>query len=138
MSLSGIIAPEPLAPPPADRKTGSHANFGAPADLGNSQSIATTLDPASLEHLRAFPRELARKESRDQWDALLTTVIVLGFFIIVLEVYRLAAFDPVLAAAETHQWMKFITGPSILWAIMGTILLGFRTIFWFRYRPFPA
>lgn len=118
--------------------TGSHSKFGASADLGNSQFIAAALDPASLEHLRAFPRDLAREESRDRWDGLLSTVIVLGFFVVVFEVYRLAAFDPVVAAAEQHQWMKFITRPSILWTVMGTILLGFRTIFWFRYRPFPS
>ncbi|HEV2489723.1 MAG TPA: glycosyltransferase [Candidatus Acidoferrales bacterium] len=119
-------------------ETGSHSKFGAPADLGNSQYVTAALDPASLEHLRAFPRDLAHEESRDRWDGLLGTVIVLGFFVVVFEVYRLAAFDPVVAAAEQHQWMKFITRPSILWTIMGTILLGFRTIFWFRYRPFPS
>jgi hyaluronan synthase len=119
-------------------ETGSHSKFGASAGLGSSQFIAAALDPASLEHLRAFPRDLASEESRDRWDGLLSTVIVLGFFVVVFEVYRLAAFDPVVAAAEQHQWMKFITRPSILWTIMGTILLGFRTIFWFRYRPFPS
>ena len=118
--------------------TGSHPKFGAAADLGNSQTIAAALDPASLEHLRIFPRDLAREESRDYWDGILSTVIVVGFFIVVFEVYRLAAFDPLVAVAEQHQWAKFITRPSILWTIMGTVLLGFRTIFWFRYRPFPS
>lgn len=119
-------------------KTGSHPKFGAAADLGNSQAIAAALDPASLEHLRIFPREIAREESRDYWDGILSTVIVVGFFIVVFEVYRLAAFDPLVAVAEQHQWAKFITRPSILWTIMGTVLLGFRTFFWFRYRPFPS
>lgn len=30
------------------------------------------------------------------------------------------------------------SSPTILWAVMGTLLLAFRTIFWLRYRPFAS
>jgi hyaluronan synthase len=82
--------------------------------------------------------DLSREEARDYWDAILSAFIVLGFLVLSFEVYRLAAFDPIVAAAEQHRWARFITRPSMLWTIMGTLLLGFRTIFWFRYRPFPS
>jgi len=37
------------------------------------------------------------------------------------------------------HWSRMIVRPSILWASMGIVLLGFRTVLWFFYRPFsPA
>jgi hyaluronan synthase len=45
---------------------------------------------------------------------------------------------PLVAAAETHHWARFLIFPSMLWLIMGTLLLVFRTIVWMRYRPFPS
>lgn len=46
-------------------------------------------------------------------------------------------FEPVLHAAQKAHWFKFILRPSMLWGLMGTLFVGFRTILWFRYRSFP-
>src|SRR5690348_1441772 len=119
-------------------ETMTRPNHASQPGIGGPQILAGALDAATLEHTKTFSLDLAHEEARDHWDGVLSTIIVLGFIIIVFEVYRLAAFDPLVAAAEQHQWAKFITRPSIMWTIMGTVLLGFRTIFWLRYRPFPS
>ncbi|MFZ0214015.1 MAG: glycosyltransferase family 2 protein [Candidatus Acidiferrales bacterium] len=118
-------------------ESGLPAKFAADAEIGRGPIIAGAIDAHSLERAEKFSKEIAWEEKRDRWDWFLSAAIVLGFAILIYEVYRSAAFDPLLLAAEDHQWTRFIVRPAILWAIMGTILLGFRTIFWVRYRPFP-
>jgi hyaluronan synthase len=117
---------------------GTQANFASGPEIGNPPVISNALNMQSLEAIQAFSRELSQEEARDHWDWVLSGVILIGFIILAFEVYHQAVFDPLVAAAEEHQWARFIVRPSILWAIMGTILLGFRTIFWFLYRPFPS
>lgn len=119
-------------------ESGLPAKFAANAEIENGQAIAAVMDVRSLEQAANFSKEIAQEEKRDRWDWFLTVLIVAGFVFLAYGVYRSAAFDPLWLAAEEHQWSRFIVGPAILWAIMGTILLGFRTIFWIRYRPFPS
>jgi len=47
-------------------------------------------------------------------------------------------FDPIYYAIRSAEWSKIIVRPSLLWIIMGLLLLAFRTILWFRYKPFPS
>jgi hyaluronan synthase len=48
-------------------------------------------------------------------------------------------FQPVLHAIQKRHWAQFLVRPSMIWALMGTMMLGFRTLLWFRYRPYkPA
>lgn len=119
-------------------ESGLPAKFVANAEIENGQAIAAVMDVRSLEQAANFSKEIAQEEKRDRWDWFLTVLIVAGFVFLAYGVYRSAAFDPLWLAAEEHQWSRFIVRPAILWAIMGTILLGFRTIFWIRYRPFPS
>lgn len=119
-------------------ESGLPTKFAANAEIENGQAIAAVMDVRSLEQAENFSKEIAQEEKRDRWDWFLTVLIVAGFVFLAYGVYRSAAFDPLWLAAEEHQWSRFIVGPAILWAIMGTILLGFRTIFWIRYRPFPS
>ncbi len=119
-------------------ESGLPAKFAANAEIENGQAIAAVMDVRSLEQAENFSKEIAQEEKRDRWDWFLTVLIVAGFVFLAYGVYRSAAFDPLWLAAEEHQWSRFIVRPAILWAIMGTILLGFRTIFWIRYRPFPS
>ena len=119
-------------------ESGLPAKFTPNAELEGGPVIAAAMDAHSLEQAENFSREIAREEKRDHWDWFLTALIVAGFIFLAYGVYRSAAFDPLWLAAEEHQWSRFIVRPAILWAIMGTILLGFRTIFWIRYRPFPS
>lgn len=68
---------------------------------------------------------------------MLTALILIGFLVVAYAAWYQATLSPVVDELDEHQWAAFIVRPSILWAIMGTILLGFRTIFWIRYEPFP-
>lgn len=48
-------------------------------------------------------------------------------------------FQPMLHAVQKRHWGRFFVRPSMLWALMGTVMLGFRTLLWFRYRSYkPA
>lgn len=46
-------------------------------------------------------------------------------------------FEPIYHTIESAHWSNIIIRPSLLWVIMGIVLLAFRTILWFLYRPFP-
>ena len=47
-------------------------------------------------------------------------------------------FNPIYYALKSAEWSRIIVRPSLLWIIMGFLLLAFRTILWFFYRPFPS
>jgi len=48
-------------------------------------------------------------------------------------------FQPTLQAIQKRHWTRIFVRPSMLWAVMGTVMLGFRTLLWFRYRSYkPA
>ncbi|HVB08729.1 MAG TPA: glycosyltransferase family 2 protein [Candidatus Acidoferrales bacterium] len=119
-------------------ESGSPAKFAVEPEIGTNPILPGALNSPPIENAGIFLHEIAQEEARDHWDWILTGVIVLGFALLVYEVYHYAAFDPLLAAAEEHRWARFIVRPTMLWTIMGTVLLGFRTIFWLRYRPFPS
>src|SRR5487761_451639 len=118
--------------------TGSPSKLAAEPEIVGNPILLGTLDPGPSENAEVFSHAIAQEEARDHWDWILSAAIVAGFALLVYEVYHYAAFNPLVAAAEEHHWMRFIVRPTLLWTIMGTLLLGFRTIFWMRYRPFPA
>lgn len=39
---------------------------------------------------------------------------------------------------DAQPWAQLLARPSIIWAIMGTLMLTLRTALWFRYHPFAA
>lgn len=75
----------------------------------------------------------------DIWLWLLRAGIVLGLALIFYSVLSGRMFRPLLIAATHGGWGQVLLRPSLLWLMMGTLLLAFRTFLWFRYRPFaPA
>ncbi|MHB8535262.1 MAG: glycosyltransferase family 2 protein, partial [Sulfuricaulis sp.] len=62
----------------------------------------------------------------------------LGLCLIIYGTVEGRVFNPLLRAAHASDWMHVLLRPSILWMTMGSLLLGFRTLLWFRYRPFAA
>lgn len=74
----------------------------------------------------------------DTWEWILRIAIVLGLGLIFYGTFAGKIFRPLWHAANMHGWMPVLMRPSLLWMAMGTVLLGFRTLLWFRYRVFPS
>ena len=85
---------------------------------GTSPEFETTADPKA-----------------DVWAWLLRAGIVLGLVLIFYSVLSGRMFRPLMVAAAHGGWSEVVLRPSLLWLTMGTLLLGFRTFLWFRYRP---
>ena len=78
------------------------------------------------------------KRAHGARDWLLLTVIVSGLALLAYLTIHNNLLDPLVKEAELHKWQKLLLRPSMLWALMGTMLLVFRSVLWFFYRPFPA
>jgi len=64
--------------------------------------------------------------------------IVAGLCAIAYTTLFSRVFVPLMEAVESSSWARMIERPSVLWVAMGTLLLVFRTVLWFRYRPAAA
>ncbi len=71
----------------------------------------------------------------EAWDLLLKLIISAGLCILVFVSLRAQVFNPLFRAAEAHGVSTALLRPSILLFAMGTLLLVFRTLLWFTYRP---
>jgi hyaluronan synthase len=74
----------------------------------------------------------------DFWDIILRYVILICLVFITYLSLSGAVLRPLLHDVRTDQWSRFIIRPSLVWGLMGSIFLVFRTFLWFWYRPFPA
>jgi hyaluronan synthase len=90
---------------------------------------------------RALPTDVSEAvESRsraDVMDWVLRGSIMLCLACIIYATVAGRVFQPLLRAGEAGYWARVIVRPSLLWAMMGTLLLIFRTVLWFIYRPCP-
>ena len=64
-------------------------------------------------------------------------VIIIGLIYISYASLKGGVFEPIYYAIKSAHWSMIIIRPSLLWVIMGLLLLTFRTILWFLYKPFP-
>ncbi len=92
-------------------------------------SGSTALSPPDLEESPATP--LAPRVL--DWTFKAVIIIVLSMVVYATFAGRL--LQPLFQAAKAAHWSKLIVRPSLWWGMMGIILLIFRTIAWFRYRP---
>ena len=74
----------------------------------------------------------------DAMDWMLRGAILLGLAFIVYVTVMGRLFHPLLRSAGTESWARLIIRPSLLWAMMGSLLLMYRTVVWLMYKPFPA
>jgi hyaluronan synthase len=77
-------------------------------------------------------------ETLDAADLLLKTAIVLGLVVLLYFAISGRIFRPLFDGASANEWTRAIARPSAIWIIMGTMLLGFRTVLLFRYRAAAA
>jgi hyaluronan synthase len=71
----------------------------------------------------------------DAWDWLLRLTITLAVAGIFYTTMAGRFMLPLAHAINAHGWSHRLMRPSLLWMIMGSVMLAFRTVLWFRYRP---
>jgi len=64
--------------------------------------------------------------------------IIIGLLITLYSSIIVGIFDPIYYSIRSAQWTQVIVRPSLLWIMMGFLLLVFRTALWFVYKPFPS
>jgi hyaluronan synthase len=74
----------------------------------------------------------------DFWDIILHCVIIICLVLITYLSVSGRVFQPIFFYVRTAQWSRFIIHPSIIWGLMGSLFLVFRTFLWFWYKPFPT
>ena len=73
------------------------------------------------------------------WDPFITFIIIAALSLVIYEgVFRSEVFHPFYYYARTSQWGRLIVRPSIIWGLMGSSFLFFRTLLWLWYRPSAA
>ncbi len=65
-------------------------------------------------------------------------LVIMGLALVVYMTFKGQLFQPLFRAAKAAHWSKLVVRPSLWWGMMGIVLLVFRTIAWFRYRPFTS
>ncbi len=77
---------------------------------------------------------LPTKEAPANADKLLTVAIVLGLGVLIYVLIYGRIFQPLVDAAFANKWSHALMRPSVIWILMGTLMLVFRTALLFSYR----
>jgi hyaluronan synthase len=103
---------------------------------GEQQEVPSPGEERQQEAKRTYKNTV--KELRNIWDWVLCAAILCGFAALIYLSVHTHLFQPLWTVGENHRWVRLILRPSMLWSVMGLVLLGFRTVLWFCYRPFSA
>lgn len=101
--------------------------------IGRIQHQPLSAARAKAPEVDAGGRSKPRPFALDPWLA--TWVLLLGIAGVVYVALAFRTFHFMLHASHAHPWSQLIARPSILWGAMGLLLIAFRTVQWFRYRP---
>ncbi len=83
--------------------------------------------------------ETLEKPGRDPWYWVIYGGILAGIVLLIHVHIHGLLLAPLVEAADSHHWVRFLIFPGVLWVVMGTLLLIFRTVVWMCYKPFaPA
>ena len=91
--------------------------------------------PPNTINLLGPYRPLRRGAPGSLLEQLLCIGIVAGLFAVVCLRLVWNLFEPLLLALQKADWSRVIIRPR--GGLMGSLFLAFRTVLWFRYRPFP-
>jgi hyaluronan synthase len=76
-------------------------------------------------------------ERRDLWAWALYATIFIGLGLVYY--YNIIGIGRhITTLIREHQSLNLILYPSVLWLLMGMVLIFFRTVVWMFYRPFPS
>ena len=103
-----------------------------------TEPIASSIKGAPAQSISDSAELSIPDKAPDWFDWILRAAIVLALTAIVIVTFRGRVFEPLLRSATLHDWAHVVVRPSIIWILMGTVLLVFRTMLWFSYRPFAS
>ena len=102
----------------------------------NSQDIAMN-EIQKMDFLQASTLPGISPQTPVDW--LFCGLIIAGLVVIFYGSFAGNVFQPLIYAIQKAHWSKAIVRPSVLWGLLGSLFLAFRTALWFFYRPFsPA
>jgi hyaluronan synthase len=107
----------------------SETSIDVPAKAALPASAPLAPDASTATHI---------ERTSDSFDWLLRGAIVLSLALIVVVTFHGRVFEPLMRSAALHDWASVVVRPSVIWILMGTLLLVFRTALWFSYRPFAS
>jgi len=88
-------------------------------------------------HNTTFMRsDIAVNKQTLRWEYTLQFLILLALGWALYASLAGNVFQPLWDAVQEQQWPKHILLPSVWWAAMGLLLLGYRTLLWLRYHEF--
>ncbi|MBA4419105.1 MAG: glycosyl transferase family 2 [Syntrophus sp. (in: bacteria)] len=108
--------------------------------VDRSRSIARVQNIVQSEsNTMDIPQTSARSvmSPRTLIDWIFCGLMIAGLLVIFYGSFAGNVFKPLIHAIQEAHWSKAFLRPSVLWGLVGSIFLVFRTILWFRYRPFP-
>ncbi|HYX65455.1 MAG TPA: glycosyltransferase family 2 protein, partial [Burkholderiales bacterium] len=88
--------------------------------------------------MSAVAAALAPERKSDVWDAFLIAAIFAGMAALAYAAVATPLLQPLLESAAREEWSRLTVRPMVIWVAMGILLMLVRTVFWVRYRPFPA
>jgi hyaluronan synthase len=92
-----------------------------------------TMGNYEAERCRPAPKEAVGAADLTDWVLRAAIIAGLGYLVYLNLAYN--SFEPLIRAMDRHSWSRIVARPSLLWALMGTLMLAFRTVLWFSYRP---
>lgn len=84
---------------------------------------------------RASARSVMSPQTITDW--ILCGLMITGLLIIFYVSFAGNVFHSLIHAIQNAHWSKAIVRPSVLWGLVGSVFLAFRTMLWFRYHAFP-
>lgn len=81
---------------------------------------------------------LPPERKADLWDVALIGAIFACMGALAYAAVATPLLKPLLESAAREEWSRLTVRPMVIWVAMGILLMLVRTVFWVRYRPFPA
>jgi hyaluronan synthase len=106
--------------------------------LTSPRSQAPSTFPSSAVGAELSPTTDELIGASDPLEWLLRLAIVAGLLALIASSLLGPLLRSIITEVESSRWATLIERPSMIWAVMGTLLLAFRTRLWFRYRPAPS
>lgn len=95
---------------------------------------ANSTRTAAGSPLTAAERGAGAKLPPERWTWLIYAAIILG--LVAVDYYSFSGVGRhIRALVEQHRSVRLVVYPSLLWLLMGTMLILFRTAVWMFYRP---